>query len=158
MRRLPWLFLFGLFFAGCVCSTEPTNGDCPKKLLECSKELEARKSAPALRNAQVVDVTKGPVKIAAGFTGERIVNVSGPSTVHVIQDGKVVFAAHWRHPGPGSLSVPLEAVADTTRPLTIGEWSGPIEQHEAWNWGVAPNCVDCVKTALHKCCFYKSQK
>ncbi len=158
MRRLPWLFLLGLFFAGCTCSTEPKDGDCPTKLLECSKELEALRNVQALKSVQVVDVTNGPVPIQAGFTGDRIVNVNGPSTVHVLQDGFVVFAAHWRHPGPGSITVPLEAVADTGRPLIIDKWPGPLDQHAVWDWGVAPNCVDCVKSALHKCCFVKSQK
>ena len=147
MRRLPWLFLLGLFFAGCG-RTEPKRG-------ECCEELKALQKAQALKKAEVVDLTNGPRTIAAGFTGDQIVNVSEPSTVYVVQNYQVLFAAHWRHSRAGSVTVPLDSVADTTRPATIGVWPGRIDEHPAWNWGVAPNCVDCVKTAMHKCCMIR---
>jgi hypothetical protein len=145
MRRLPWLFLLGLFVAGCVFRKEPERGDC-------RAELETLKNARALKSAQVVDVTNGPVTIPPGFTGDRVVNVSEPSTVYVLQDMHVVFAAHWRHRRAGSVTAPLDSVADNARPVTIGVWPGPLQDNVNLRWNPTPNCVDCVKAAMHKCC------
>lgn len=149
MRRLTWLFLLGLFLVGCTCRSEKREDCLTENSENCCDVLERQ---PALKKALAIDVSKGSVEIPPGSTGDRIVNVSGPSTVYVLLKKQVIFAAHWPHSRTGTVTVHLDAISDGTHSLTIETVAGLIQDHSALKWTAAPNCTRCLKAAMYKCC------
>lgn len=126
MKRLPWLFLLGLF------------------LVSCKKEKE---NEPAALVEPLVLNGTDEIEVASDPNRERdpTVRLSEPSIVYVTQNGMVRFVQYWPHQREETLTVPLRTIDDGSGPLQIG-----VVRRRDKSRG-SPICSECLE-AFHTCC------
>lgn len=137
MKRLPWLFLLGLSLVACNCPGA-SQDDSP-----------APGGSAGLKSSPVLDVAKGQVVLDEAPAQDPRVEVNGPSTVYVLQNGQVRIIIDWLQPGSGEVTLPLRAVDDRSGPLTVRVQPGSTYQFI--RPGYTTRCSDCFKEA-YKCC------
>jgi hypothetical protein len=126
MRRLPCALLLAL---------------C---LVACGQKEPADKSS--------VNELARHFQVESGDAADRVVPMNGPSTVHVRQNGRVVFIHHWPHQRGGQVTVPISAIDDGSGPLTIDVWPGPLADVPQFKYDGSAGCSACMRGALYRCC------
>jgi hypothetical protein len=93
------------------------------------------------------------VKVEKVESEEHVVDVTGPSTVYVLQSGRVRALYEWSHQRGGTIAVPLKAVDDGSgNPLYIGVRGEPVPTDigDRFNGTMCANCLD--PRSDYQCC------
>jgi hypothetical protein len=119
MNRFVWPLLLGLLVTACAKTEAVTE----------------------------LDVGPGrPAAVAAADARDRVVKLTEPSTVYVLQGGRMRFLFDWRHSRAGRVTVPLGSLHDgSEKPLFVGVLRGTPDPGLA----ISTACVDCMGI---RCC------
>ena len=107
----------------------------PAVLVAVGYKLVSKSESPRSSTLRAADVVVlghriGPVTEKGSLSSNPLVQLSGPSTVYVLQGGYLRLMMEVPAPPAGkSISVPLSTVDDGSRPLYWGATNGLVTEH-----------------------------
>lgn len=102
-----------------------------------------------------VDIAPGSSAMFAATDPDPVVKVqSGPATIFVIQGGRVLATIEWPQVAGGTCTVPLKAVAASSKPLFVGVMPGliPKAQSDSLAKLMCPHCRWKGPNGFVPCC------